>query len=273
MLEFLDKAIAWIGEGLNFSYILLAVMAVAIIGLFIWQAVSGVNAKQKEAILTAVNSGDINKWRGIQITRLDDRVLQYFNEEKKRSGCFGKKPACSDEEYDNLILDRIKEIASKEVALRRIGVDEAQVAEIKPICFLGFEEESGVLSRYGNDGRFRTSQYSVSWIFSGEDQIFVFSAFMDLLTHKTKSITREYFYKDITNFSSIFSNYEYEIHTPKKGCLSKGYDTALKKVEIQKFSITVPNDDFSCSVSGSANVERIISDLKFKLREKKGCRG
>ncbi len=280
MSEFFDKVIAWVGEDPAWRIIAVSIgiAAVIIVGFIIYACILNWYYNNTERGRAAVakekakaTGGQVVS-EGISHKFIDSKVLQYFNDEKRGSGCFGKKPACSDEEYDNLILNRIKEIASKEVALRRIGVDESQVAEIKPVCFLGFEEESGVLSRYGNDGRFRTSQYSVSWLFSGDNQIFVFSAFMDLLTHKTKSITREYFYKDITNFSSIFSNYEYEIRTPKQGCLSKGYDSALKKVEIQKFSITVPNDNFSCSVSGSANVERIILDLKLKLREKKGGR-
>lgn len=202
----------------------------------------------------------------------DEIVLQYFSNEQK-SGCFGRKPKWTDKDYDNMLLRWLNANATKEFALHKLGVDESQVNEIEPICFQGFESEDTFIGRYGLDGKFRTSQYSVTWLFFSDSQIFVFNIFYDLLYHKTKIITYEYFYKDITNFSSIFSSYEYEKLIERKGCMSKGFDKELKKIETQKFSIVVPGDSFSCSVSGVAKIDGIIQGLKQKLREKKEQRG
>lgn len=205
---------------------------------------------------------------GIVSTYIDKFVETYFTSEYK-TGCLNKNKDDLDKGYDDFVLKNINEKATKEIALKKIGVDETQINEVTPICFQGYEEDAGVLSRYGLDGRFRTSQYSVTWIFFSNSQIFVFKIFMDLLTHKTKIVTNEYFYKDITNFSSRFSSYEYEKAVMEKGCLKPKLSVDLKKVEIQKFAIIVPGDEFYCSVTGVADIERIIQGLKQKLREKK----
>lgn len=221
-----------------------------------------------------IKSGKSSDGKSNEITTgyYDEVVLKYFSNELK-SGCFGGKPKYSDKDYDNILLRWLNANATKEFALHKLGVDESQVNEIEPICFQGFESENAFVGRYGLDGKFRTSQYSVTWLFFSDSQIFVFNIFYDLLYHKTKIITYEYFYKDITNFSSIFSSYEYEKLIEKKGCMSKGFDKELKKIETQKFSIVVPGDSFSCSVSGVAKIDGIIQGLKQKLREKKEQRG
>lgn len=218
----------------------------------------------------AIQSGEGKDGKEGEITTnyTDAAVLSYFNNEQK-SGCFGSKPKYTDKNYDDILLKWINENATKSCALRRIGVDETQVNEIEPICFQGFESDSGFMGRYGLDGKFRTTQYSVTWLFFSDSQIFVFNIFFDLLYHKTKIITYEYFYRDITNFSSIFSSYEYEKLTEIKGCMKNGVNKELKKIETQKFSIVVPGDSFSCSVSGVAKIDEIIQGLKQKLREKK----
>lgn len=209
---------------------------------------------------------------GIVTNYQDETILQYFSEERK-SGCLGGGSDRKDQDFDSVLLKTINENASKECALRRINIDESQVCEVEPICFQGFEAERGFLGRYGLDGRFRTSQYSVTWLFFSDSQIFVFNIFFDLLYHKTKIVTYEYFYKDITNFSSIYSSYECERITEKKGCFKSGFDKKLEKIETQKFSIVVPGDSFSCSVSGVADIDSRIQGLKQKLREKKEQRG
>lgn len=226
--------------------------------------------KRVKNSLSIIQSGKGKNGKEGEITTkyIDETVLSYLNNEQK-SGCFGSKPKYTDKDYDDVLLKWINENASRACALHRIGADESQVNEIAPICFQGFESESGFMGRYGLDGKFRTTQYSVTWLFFSDSQIFVFNIFFDLLYHKTKIITYEYFYKDITNFSSIFSSYEYEKLTEIKGCMRKGVNKELKKIETQKFSIVVPGDSFSCSVSGVANIEDIIQGLKQKLREKK----
>lgn len=224
-------------------------------------------AERNKAVIQS-GKGKDGKEGEITTNYTDAAVLSYFNNEQK-SGCFGSKPKYTDKNYDDILLKWINENATKSCALRRIGVDETQVNEIEPICFQGFESDSGFMGRYGLDGKFRTTQYSVTWLFFSDSQIFVFNIFFDLLYHKTKIITYEYFYRDITNFSSIFSSYEYEKLTEIKGCMKNGVNKELKKIETQKFSIVVPGDSFSCSVSGVAKIDEIIQGLKQKLREKK----
>lgn len=255
----------------DISWILLAVFGVLLLIMLIPAIIS---SKKQNKNPTAkpnknVNTNNSTTTGGEIITDYYDvMVLGYFNNEQQ-SGCFSPKARYTDSWYDNFLLKWINSNASKSVALSKLGVEESQVEEIEPICFQGFESETGYMGRYGIDGRFRTSQYSVTWLFFSDSQIFVYNVFMDLLYHKTKIITYEYFYKDITNFSSVYSSYEYRKLVEKKGCLKKGYESVLKKLETQKFSIVVPGDSFSCSVSGVANIDDIIQGLKKKLREKK----
>lgn len=198
---------------------------------------------------------------------VDKKVEEYFLGEAK-SGCFGKK-GISDDVYENKVLSKINEVASKEVALVRLGLDETQVQEIEPMCFRGFEEEDGCYSRYGLDGKFRTSQYSVTWLFFGSEELYIFSVFLDLLHDSVRYSTQEYFYKEITSFYTSSNNFIYESTKTKKGCISFKSFTEQNKVVLNKFYLKVPGDDFYCSVSGVADADRIIQGLKQKIREKK----
>lgn len=201
----------------------------------------------------------------------DKEVFEYFNTEKK-SGCFlFRDREDKDKKYEEKLLRYVNENASKSVALSRIGVDSSMVEEIPPLCFKGYESEDGYVGRYGKDGKWRTSQYSVTWMFFGDDELYIFYVFMDILHHEISYSTQEYFYKDITSFYTINNSYDYEKKIPKKGCagLFGGVDTEMKTVKTNKFLLKVPGDNFSCSISGVADMDSIILGFKQKIREKK----
>ena len=79
-----------------------------------------------------------------------------------------------------------------------------------------------------------------------------------------KEKTEEYFYKDITNFSTSSETTE---ATKLSGC--KGDKVTKIQREYSRFSLVVPGDKFSCSTSGVADADRSVSAMKQKLREKK----
>lgn len=91
----------------------------------------------------------------------DEEVLDYFKEEEK-SGCLRENDKEADARYEEKLLNQVNANASKSKALEMLGLDETQVEEIAPVCFKGYEEKDEFYSRYGLDGKYRTSQYSVT---------------------------------------------------------------------------------------------------------------
>ena len=73
-----------------------------------------------------------------------------------------------------------------------------------------------------------------------------------------KENTEEYFYKDITNFSTTTVSVEYNDNKGRK-----------QTQDLSKFAIVVPGDKMYCAIGGSEDVERSIQAMKQKLREKK----
>ena len=188
-------------------------------------------------------------------TEEQKKAMKYF----AATGCFSGAP--SDEEFDAIVKAKANELGSKTRALGKIGMDEDQVNEIKPVQFYGFEDEIKGNNFYGSgtgkDGRFRTSIYSVTWLFFSDSQVFMYSVKFDTASDAKKETTEEYFYKDITNFSTTSET----IPDTKSG--------AGKTKEISKFVLSVAGDKFGCSTMGVSDVESTIQGMKQKLREKK----
>ena len=78
-----------------------------------------------------------------------------------------------------------------------------------------------------------------------------------------KESTEEYFYKDITNFSTSADTVETPFYDKKKN------ETFLKNVDSNRFALTVPGDKFYCSMEQNDYTERAIQGMKAMLREKK----
>ena len=78
-----------------------------------------------------------------------------------------------------------------------------------------------------------------------------------------KERTETYFYKDITNFSTISDTEEVPQYDPKQD------KTVLVNVNSNRFAITVPGDRFYCSMEQNEYTDRSIRGMQSKLREKK----
>ena len=89
-----------------------------------------------------------------------------------------------------------------------------------------------------------------------------------MINDTKKERTEEYFYKDITNFSTLSETVEKE--TPEAvGCLNNKIEWNRKNVDYNQFAVIVPGDKFLCSTEDSEYVEASVQGLKAKLREKK----
>jgi len=174
----------------------------------------------------------------------------------------------SDEQYESMVMAKAKETDFKKKALDKLGVDESQVNEIEPVHFEDYTfDDKNSYARWGKDKIWRGSDYQISWIFFSSTQVYVYQNTFSMVDDRRKEKTEEYFYKDITNFSSTSDSVEKEV-LEKTGC--KGEPTFSRKViDSNKFALVVPGEKFICSMEKSDYTEKAIQGMKAKLREKK----
>jgi len=196
--------------------------------------------------------------------RSDDQKmsLRYF----LNDGCLQKKP--SDEQYEELVTKMIaeKNLRNPQTALSKLGVDESEVTEVKPIFLEGYIfGDKNSYAKIGKDGLWRSSKYQVSWIFCSDTHVYLYQYTFNTDEDGKKVATEEYFYKDVTNFSTSSDTVE----TPYWDKKSKNF--VLKNVDSTRFRITVPGDSIYCAMDATDENERAIKGLKAKLREKKSA--
>ncbi len=192
------------------------------------------------------------------------RVIKYF---LGAGGCLSS--SLSDEEYDALVMAKASSMNFKQKALNKIGLDESQVNEIEPVHFEGYLFDSKkTYAKSGKDHKWRSSAYQISWIFFSATEVYVYQYTFNMDEEGKKEATEEYFYKDITNFSTSSDTVEKEI-LDKINC--KGEASYIRKnVDSNRFALVVPGDKFYCSMEQTDYTERAIQGMKAKLREKKG---
>jgi hypothetical protein len=189
------------------------------------------------------------------------KVIRYF---AVGDGCF--KKTISDQDYDNLVKACLAKEDFKQKAINKIGLDESELQEIEPVHFEGwtYGKDNGVTySKRGKDGNWRSSAYQTSWLFFSSTQVYLYQNTIHFDKDNKKVATEEYFYKDITNFSTSSDT----IETPYWDI--KERKNLLENVDTNRFALTVPGDKFYCSMEQNDYTERAIQGMKAKLREKK----
>lgn len=200
------------------------------------------------------------KQRGKNRTPEQKMALRYF----LNDGCLQKKP--SDEEYDNLVRKMIAErnLNNPQTALDKLGVDADEVTEVKPLFLEGYVfGDKNSYAKVGKDNEWRSSKYQVSWIFCSATHVYLYQYTFNTDEDGKKVATKEYFFKDITNFSSSSDTVE----TPYWD--KKQKKVVLKNVDSTRFRITVPGDSLYCVMAQTDENEAAVKGLKAKLREKK----
>ena len=165
-------------------------------------------------------------------------------------------------------MRKVKSLNIKEKALNKIGLDESEVNEIEPVHFEGYYyDENKTYAKWGKDRKWRSSAYQVSWIFFSDTQVYVYQYTFHMDENGKKESTEEYFYRDITNFSTSTDTVE-KLVLDKVSC--NGTATYVHKdVSTSRFALVVPGDKFYCSMNQNDYTERAIQGMKAKLREKK----
>ena len=176
-------------------------------------------------------------------------------------GCFSKR--MKDEEYDAMVRNVLNSMDFKQKALNKIGLDESEVNEIEPVHFEGWVFGKKAYARLGKDNIYRSSAYQVSWLFFSANQVYLYQYTFNMDEDGKKEATEEYFYKDITNFSTSSDTEETPQYDPKQK------KNILINVDSNRFALTVPGDKFYCPMEQNDYTERAIQGMKAKLREKK----
>lgn len=198
-------------------------------------------------------------------TDQQQQALRYFYQTK---GCIFEH-LMTDQEYEQMVMNIVRSTDWKKKALSKIGMEEEDVQEVRPIHFEGFDyAPKSSLSLFGKDRKWRSSHYQLSWIFCSGTQVYVWQYTFSTIDDTKKERTEEYFYKDITNFSTITETIEKEV--PVKVSCKGEVDYGIKSVEDKQFSIIVPGDRLNCQMEdANDDLEASIQGLKAKLREKK----
>ena len=189
------------------------------------------------------------------------------------SGCSllnGKdKREWTDEVYLEKVLEYSEKIASKEIALEKLGIDEDEVKEIPPFSFGGFvyfDDNNDVL--LGNNGVGYSNVYEKTWLLFSDEQLYLYTIKFNVLSHSFVEHCEEYFYKDIVNIITIKDEKE-TIKETKGGCGEKD-KTIRTMITINKVRFVVPGDSIVCMVQTLDNeLENKLFAAKSKIREKK----
>jgi len=194
------------------------------------------------------------------------KVIKYFFGD---GGCMGG--GLKDEEYEAMVMAKAKSMDFKKKALDKIGLDESQVSEVNPVHFEDYwydDKAEGTYARRGQDGKWRSSAYQITWLFFSSAQMYVYQYTFNMDQDGKKESTEEYFYKDVTNFSTSADTVVKQT-VDKVSCTGKA-SYVVSNVETSRFAIIVPGDKFYCAMKSSDYAEKAIQGMKAKLREKKG---
>ena len=192
------------------------------------------------------------------------KVIKYFY---GSGGCLNK--GMTDEEYEGMIMAKAKSMDFKQKALDKIGLDESQVNEVAPIHLENYLfNDKNTYSRRGKDGLWRSSAYQISWIFFSSTQVYVYQYTFNMDEDGKKEHTEEFFYKDITNFSTTSDTIE--MWTVSKVSCTGKVTYVRTNVETNRFQLSAMGDKFYCAMQQNDYTEKAIQGMKAKLREKKG---
>ncbi len=201
----------------------------------------------------------------------DKKWLAQFTPEEKEllkkyfafnGGCFAKP--MSDEEYRAKVYEKLKSLNIYQRALKKIGLDEEEIQEIPPKEFRNFIESADTVT--GPSGKY-TNKYQVSWFFFSATEIYFYQYTLDMLSQSAKESCEEYFYKDITSFSTNEDTTEYN-YVAMKGCPKKPVNVKGTKT-VTSLKVVVPGDKFSVAAEAGEDLESKVQAMKQKLREKK----
>lgn len=206
-------------------------------------------------------------------TKEQKKVIDFFaNGGKALGGCLSND--LDMEDYLELVNNKANSINFKARAMEKIGIDEAQISEIAPICLTNFRFDSDcyyVIGKIKNDENVYavSNQYSVTWLFFSATQMYVYTYIFDMMSNNIWEYVREFFYTDITCFRTIHKVVE-RIESKVNGCSGCLSPKAVHTdYDVDTLCITVPGEDYAISIQNSTDCMNSIYGARAFIREKK----
>lgn len=199
------------------------------------------------------NSPNAKAVRAVCQGKTPDQVktIEYFCKE----GCMTK--TITDEEYLQMVRTKRDAMNFKQKALDKIGLDEDEVSEIPPAMFEGFVYKNAY-AKQNASGKWVSSAYQVSWVFFSSTQVYLYSYTFNMDEDKKNERTDEFFYKDVTSFSTL-----------SESDTAHGLGGNTFEVTSDQFAMVVPGDKLFLAMGDIQDADAIIQAMKQKLREKK----
>lgn len=181
------------------------------------------------------------------------KVIDYFN----KDGCCLSFGLMKDEDYIALVYAKRDALKVRNTAIDKIGLDEDQINEIPPVHFEGWVYRDA-FAKKNKTGTWVSSSYQVSLLFFSSTQVYLYVVEFKLDASSKKESTNEFFYKDVTAFSTVSETVK-----------AKVFGDVELEVDTIEFAMTVPGDKLRVAINGTESREASIQAMKQKLREKK----
>lgn len=133
-------------------------------------------------------------------------ILKVLNQKKFEltiKSSIAPKNLMTDAEYEALVSQKIASFNLYALSLDKLGIDDSQVAEVRPIILRDktiIETSMKVYNR--NDNSLHSSTQYVTVIYFTNDQLFVYKVRFDMCCNLKTEWTSEFFYQDICDIST-----------------------------------------------------------------------
>lgn len=174
------------------------------------------------------------------------------------------------QQYQEKVNNRLKTLNTKQMALKKLGIDEEEVQEIEPVSFEGyiFSDKNDNLVARATTNTWVSSDYQVTWIFFGEKELFIYQYSFSMTSDSKRENTMQYFYQDVTNFAAASDTYQKWVSESTGGCSGKS-EYRQVSADSDEFKIVVPGDTLRCSMTPTDATDAAIRGMRNKLREMK----
>lgn len=186
-------------------------------------------------------------------------------------GCLGSSGGMTVQQYQEKVRTKLSGLNTRQMALRKLGIDEDEVREIDPVSFEGylFTDKVDNLVARASASTWVSSEYQITWLFFGERELFIYQYSFNMINNSMRENTMQYFYQDVTNFSAASETYQKLVAETNGGCMSTTVDYMQVSTSADEFKIVVPGDTLRCSMTPTDSTDAAIRGMRNKLREMK----
>lgn len=168
-------------------------------------------------------------------------------------------------EFDKAALKVIDDQKLKERGMSYLDIDEKKLIEdennkASSFAVRGSNFDGGWRM---TNGYYRTEYQEITWLYFGEEQLYIYRVKMSLIDPKNKKEeSQEFFYKDIVSVSIA----QESVDVKGKGTDDDG---KTKQVDAERLRIVVPGDKLSFAYTPDESSSKHINAMKNRIREVK----